>query len=109
MTASVFFISRAPERCRERGGGQIPAPDLDQPKLTRKNFSKNRPSTSSVTRLSQEDIAFFTMLADVESLQLVLLADSQSHHGVEDLQEYHCSYNTDQHCRSNTDSLVDEL
>src|SRR5436190_15432160 len=92
------------------GAGQFPPRMSDQLKLTSSDVSFDRSIDQRDQHgLSQENITFFPVLADVESLQFVLLADTKSHHGVENLQEYHCSHDTDEHRCANADCLVDDL
>src|ERR1700690_2661082 len=65
-------------------------------------------SSPSATR-SEEDIAFFAVLAQVEALDLVALCHAQTHDGVEHLEKDERSDDGNEDRSPRTDSLIDEL
>src|SRR5205807_8616374 len=60
-------------------------------------------------RLLKEDISFFSMLTEVESLELLLLADSQAHRGVENLKNNQRPDDGDGDSRPDAGRLIDDL
>ena len=64
---------------------------------------------SAATWLVRDDVAFLPMLAEVEPLNLVLLAGSQAHQGVDHLENDERADDGQRQRGSGCDDLIDQL
>jgi len=56
------------------------------------NVESNVHFEGTCRRVLQEDVAFFAVLAEVEAFDLFGAGDSQSHDGVQNLQDHECCH-----------------
>src|SRR5580693_8512013 len=67
------------------------------------------PSRTCWSAALEEDVPFFAVLAQVEPLNFVALADAQAHDGVEHLEEDECAHHGEHNGGSSALRLIDEL
>src|SRR6476619_4944765 len=64
---------------------------------------------TDVRQISEKDVTLFAVLAEVEALNFVALADAQSHGRVEHLDNDKCSHDGNADRRAGTDALIHKL